>query len=159
MFGDRFVKQPDVVVAAFECLPEWTLVVGGTAARGVVPTDRRRTFPGTVSDEMRDALFASADLVVLSFPPGHRLSSGTLMDAISVGVPVVCSDDASVAEIVARYRLGPRFRSGDARALADAVRNAPAAIDPNDLQDARRDLSNESVARAQLQVLGVAAPP
>ncbi|HEY3673354.1 MAG TPA: glycosyltransferase [Acidimicrobiia bacterium] len=158
LFGEGTLKRRDVVLDAFADLDDWTLVMGGPVADGVVPGPGMATFPGVVDDDTRDRLFAAADLVVLSFAPDYRNESGTLMDAIAAGTPVVCCDDATVAEaVVARFRLGPLFRAGDARSLADAVRAAPAMIDPGDLAAARREHSNRSVARRQLLVMGVVA--
>ena len=116
-------------------------------------------FPGIISNAWRDLLYSAAELVVLSFRPGYRNNSGTLMDAISAGVPVVCSDDTSAAEIVTRYRLGTTFTAGDAEALTDAVRRAPAQIAPADLAAARQEHSNRAVARRQLLMLGIVHLP
>ena len=159
LFGEPVLKQRDVVLDAFDTLDDWTLAVGGPVADGIEPARHCHPFPGVVTDETRDLLFSAADLVVLSFPPAYRNNSGTLMDAISVGVPVVCSDDAAAAEIVTRFRLGTKFTNGDVVALAEAVRRTPATIAAADLTGARRELSNRAVARRQLLVLGILAPP
>ncbi len=140
LFGEPTLKRRDVVLAAFATLDDWTLVVGGPVADGLEPGPRLVTFPGVVDDTTRDRLFAAADLVVLSFTPDYRNESGTLMDAIGAGKPVVCCDDAAAADVVVRFHLGPRYRAGDAASLADAVRRTPAALDPADLDAARRAL-------------------
>jgi glycosyltransferase involved in cell wall biosynthesis len=156
LFGEPALKQRDVVLDAFEALDDWTLVVGGPIADGL---DGRHRFPGVVDDTTRDLLYSAVDLVVLSFRPDYQNDSGTLMDAISFGVPVVCSDDAAVAAIVTQFRLGTRFANSNAAALADAVRQAPARIAAPDLAAARQALSNCAVARRQLLVLGILTPP
>ena len=159
-FGDSILKRPAVVVDAFRELDDWTLVVGGTVADALDDAPHLRTFPSVVSDETRDLLFAAADLVVLSFVPGYLNNSGTLMDAISFGVPVVCSQDAAVAEtVVTRYRVGTCFDADDPRSLVEAVRRAPLALDPADLELVRGELSNRSIARSQLRMLGLAEQP
>ena len=155
LFGEPTLKRRDVVLEAFASLDEWTLVVGGPVADGLEPGPGLLTFPGVVDDASRDRLFAAADVVVLSFTPDYRNESGTLMDAISVGVPVVCCDDAAVVDIVTRFRLGTSFAANDPHSLAAAVRNAPDAIDASDLEAARRAHSNRSVARRQLLAMGI----
>jgi glycosyltransferase involved in cell wall biosynthesis len=153
-FGDSGHKRPSVVDAAFTELDDWTLVVGGTVADMVRDGPRRRIVPSPVSDTKRDLLFAAADLVVLSFIPGYLNNSGTLMDAISFGVPVVCSADAAVARsVVTRYRMGTCFDADDPRSLAEAVRRAPRSLDHADLEAVHRELSNQSIARNQLELL------
>jgi glycosyltransferase involved in cell wall biosynthesis len=159
LFGEPAVKRRDVVLDAFDCLPEWTLAVGGRVAEGVGASSNRIVFPGVVSDETRDRLFAAADLVVLSFPPDHTTGSGTLLDAISFGVPVVASEDATVTRTIVReYRLGTTFEGDDPASLVDAV-NAGPRIDADELARARAELSNERVALRQLELLGLGHSP
>jgi hypothetical protein len=158
LFGEGFLKRRDVVLEAFATLDDWTLILGGPVADGIAPGPGVVTFPGVVDDATRARLFGAADLVVLSFRPDYRNESGTLLDAISSATPVVCCDDAAVAQtVVTRFRLGPTFAAGDARSLADAVRAAPRSIDPSDLAAARREHSNRAVARRQLLVMGIIA--
>jgi hypothetical protein len=158
LFGEPALKRRDVVLDAFALLPDWTLVIGGRVADDVAPTANRVTFPGMVDDETRDLLFAAADVVVLSFRPNYGNDSGTLMDAIAFGVPVVCSEDATVARtIVVPYQLGRTFSADDPTALAGAVRST-CPIPPDQLAAGRRALSNEAVARRQLVALGTVPP-
>lgn len=159
LFGDRAAKDRDTALAAFARLPDWTLVIAGPVAEDVAPSANVVIIPGTVRDETRDRLFAAADLVVLSFAADYGNNSGTLMDAISFGVPVVCTADAAAAGIVQQYRLGLGFAGGDVTSLVDAVHRAPAAIAPADLESARGALSNRAVARRQLLVMGVLDGP
>jgi glycosyltransferase involved in cell wall biosynthesis len=158
VFGERTLKQRELVFDAFDRLPDWTLVVAGTVADDVEATERRMLFPGAHTDEARDVMFAAADLVVLPFPPHYRKNSGTLMDAISTGVPVVCPDDADATEIVVRHHLGTTYTNGDCGALVDAVRHSPDHLDPVHLAAARREHSNAAVARRQLLALGIVDP-
>jgi glycosyltransferase involved in cell wall biosynthesis len=155
LFGDRHAKDRDTVLAAFTRLPEWTLVIAGRVGEGLESSANTVIMPDAVSDETRDRLFAAADLVVLSFTPGYRSNSGTLMDAISFGVPMVCTADAAAAAVVQQYRLGVPFDGGDVTSLIDAVQRAPDAIAAPDLAAARRELSNRAVARRQLLVVGI----
>ncbi len=156
--ASRTSSRSSLVTQAFAGLADWTLVVGGLIAGEVDPSTRVLTFPGVCSDHTRDLLFAAVDVVVLAFTPDYRNNSGTLMDAISIGVPVVCPDDATVAETVVKFRLGGTFHNGDPLDLARAVGEQPRAIAPEDLGAARRELSNTAVARRQLVVLGLLAP-
>ena len=158
LFGDSRLKRRDVVLDAFAGLDRWTLVVGGPMANDLAPRPGLATFPGAVDDAVRDQLFAAVDLVVLSFSADYPNESGTLMDAISAGTPVVCSDDARVAAIVLRHHLGPTFVGDDAESLATAVRHAPASLAPDALATAREEHSNRAVARGQLLVMGLRTP-
>jgi glycosyltransferase involved in cell wall biosynthesis len=150
LFGDVFMKRADTVYAAFAELSDWTLVVGGPIANDVSDPNARRctlvTFPGNVDDATRDALFTAADLVILSFADGYENNSGTLMDAISAGIPVVCSAPSAAATVVESYRIGATFRAGDAADLTDTVRSGAATASPTELAYAREELSNRSVA-------------
>ena len=155
LFGESVLKRREIVLDAFATFDDWTLILGGAVADGVAPAAGVLTF-GVVDDATRDRLFAAVDLVVLSFAPGYRNESGTLMDAIAAGTPVVCCDDAAVAHtIVEPFELGTTFRAGDAVSLADAVREAPSVVDPAHLASARRELSNRAVARRQLLAMGI----
>jgi hypothetical protein len=153
LFGEPALKERELVLDAFEQLPEWTLVIGGPVADGV--DHGPIGFPGVVDDGTRDLLFSAVDLVVLAFAPRYGNDSGTLMDTISLGVPVVCPDDAAATTIVMRYQLGTRFENGDVGSLVEAVRHAPAALDRRQLDAARVALSNRSIARRQLLVVGI----
>jgi glycosyltransferase involved in cell wall biosynthesis len=161
LFGSGFAKHDvNVVFRAFRDLREWRLTVCGEVAdqfddgnfgpwRGPPPI----VCDGFVDAETRDLVYAAADLVVLSFVPGVTASSGRLMDAIAWGVPVVCSAQSAVADIVAEYRLGVLFEPGDAASLMCAVRAAPAFLDPADLARARERFSNRAIAARQLAAL------
>jgi glycosyltransferase involved in cell wall biosynthesis len=150
LFGTRHDgKDIDLVARVFAELPDWQVVVAGRAAHDY----RQRTgareaivVGGYLDDTMRDVVYSAADLVVLSYRPEFQRSSAVLMDALSFGVPVVCSDGSPAADIVREYRLGLVFEPGHPDSLARAVRNVPAHIDPADLARARTDLSNQAVA-------------
>ena len=82
-------------------------------------------------------------------------------DAITWGVPVVCSDGSLPADVVREYRLGTLFRAGDADSLcASRAARVPAAIHPDDLARAALPSLVEprwSVAEQALHALGVFA--
>jgi glycosyltransferase involved in cell wall biosynthesis len=163
VFGSAYAeKDIDVVANVFSELDDWQIVVAGavadlyrqrrTAARDAI------VVRGYVDDATRAALYSAADLVVVSHKPSFRRDSGVLMDAVSWGVPVVCSDGTKAAALVRKYRLGVVFASGDPDSLQQAVRRVPSAIDPADLDRARLELSNRVVARRMLGALGEPAP-
>jgi glycosyltransferase involved in cell wall biosynthesis len=163
VFGSAYTeKDIDVVANAFSELDDWQVVVAGAVA-GLYRQRRTATrdaivIRGYVEDAMRAALYSAADLVVVSHKPSFRRDSGGLMDAVSWGVPVVCSDGTKAAALVRKYRLGLVFVSGDPDSLQQAVRGVPAAIDPADLDRARFELSNRVVARRMLEALWEPTP-
>jgi glycosyltransferase involved in cell wall biosynthesis len=155
-FGDVYMKRSDVVFAAFTELPDWTLVLGGPIANAVSDPNAERcnlvSFPGSVDDATRDALFSAADLVVLSFEQGYPNNSGTLMDAISAGVPVACSDQSAAAGIVESFGVGSTFTCGDPSDLAAKIKHGVTV--PDERFTAARDaLSNARVAAQMLDAV------
>jgi glycosyltransferase involved in cell wall biosynthesis len=132
-------KDVDVVFGAFTGLAGWRLVTGGQV--GGEPAD----------EETRALLYSAADVVVLSFVRDLDRDSGGLMDAIGWGVPVVCSDHSMPADLVRTYRLGTIFTPGDQASLRAALDDVPRQLDPGDLERARHELSNTSIA---LRLLG-----
>jgi glycosyltransferase involved in cell wall biosynthesis len=162
VFGSKHdEKDVDLVARVFADLGDWQLLLGGrigesyrqrTGARDAVVVG------GFVDDEMRAVLYSAADLVVLSFQPSFQRNSGVLMDALSWGVPVVCSDGSPAAEVVREYRLGVVFDPGNPDSLERAIKLAPASIAPADLERARRELSNRAVAARLLDALQYSPP-
>ena len=95
-------KDYEVVWRAFRELPDWCLIVAGPGSsdnyrawakqHGVIE-HQPILFDGFVDEETRDLLHAAADLVVLSFTENNvAADSGTLVDSIAWGLPMVCSD-------------------------------------------------------------------
>jgi glycosyltransferase involved in cell wall biosynthesis len=151
-------KDPTTVFEAFSQLDDWQLVVAGTLADDVPPTTRvLRRYPGFVDERTRALLYSAADLVIISFYPGFFRNSGTLRDAITWAVPVVCSDGSLPSEIVTEYELGTVFQSGNPASLVRAVRAAPSKIDPAQLARARAERSNRVSAQHALAALGFAS--
>ena len=134
-------KDVDVVFRTFAGLSGWRLLTGGQVG-------------GEVADEAtRELLYSAADVVVLSFVADLDRDSGGLMDAIGWGVPVVCSDESMPADIVREYRLGAIFAPGDRASLRQALAEVPRQIDPRDLERARHELSNTTIAIRTLGAL------
>jgi len=158
IFGSKYNKDCDVVWRAFSELEDWRLLIGGhvtdlyIAAGQPLAARRPILIDGFVSNATRELAYSAADLVILSFRPDYERNSGTLMDAISWGIPVVCSERSGAAELVQRFRLGVTFTPGDAQSLANAVRLAPERIHDDDLHRARNDLSNAAVATRFLEL-------
>lgn len=134
-------KDVDVVFRTFAGLSGWRLLTGGQVG-------------GEVTDEAtRALLYSAADVVVLSFVADLNRDSGGLMDAIGWGVPVVCSDESMPADIVREYRLGAIFAPGESASLRAALAEVPERIDPDDLERARHELSNMTIAIRTLGAL------
>ena len=127
-------KDVAVVFRTFAGLSGWRLITGGQV--GGEPAD----------EATRELLYSAADVVVLSFVADLDRDSGGLMDAIGWGVPVVCSDASIPADIVREYRLGTIFTPGDGASLRSALAEVPTEIDPRDLERARLELSNTTIA-------------
>ncbi len=145
----------DVVQRAFALdMLDMTLVVGGKVNRLLDGwrDDRVVRFPGFVSPAQRDQLFAAADVVILSFRDGYERDSGTLMDALSYGRPVVASRGSSAAKLVERHHLGVLFVPGDERSLVHALRQVPSEHDREVLESARAELSDRGVAARFLAI-------
>ena len=117
--------------------------------------------PGFHDATTRDLLPVAADVVVLSFVPGHRRASATLMDAVSTGTPVVASSDSQVAELVERHRLGEVFAAGDPDDLLGLLGRLvehPLTVADDDLRRARASMSLEGIARHHLAATGCDGP-
>jgi len=150
VFGTaREGKDVDVVARVFAELRDWLVVVAGTIAGEYRPrTGARDTIVlgGFVDEMTRSLVFSAADVVVLSFRADYTRTSNVLTDAVSWGVPVVCSEGSPAAAVVDEYRLGTVFAAGNPDALERAVRLAPASIEPAELARARTELSAAAVA-------------
>jgi glycosyltransferase involved in cell wall biosynthesis len=151
-------KDVDLVSRVFDDLTDWQLVVVGRVGddfrqRRAGAGPDAFVLGGFVDNAMRDVVFSAADVVVLSFRRNFRRDSGVLMDAVSFGVPVVCSGDSGPADLVREYRLGAVFEPGDFDSLERAIATAPSRIDPVDLARAQSELSNRAVARRILDAL------
>jgi glycosyltransferase involved in cell wall biosynthesis len=134
-------KDVDVVFRTFAGLSGWRLLTGGQVG-------------GEAADEAtRELLYSAADVVVLSFVADLDRDSGGLMDAVGWGVPVVCSDQSLPADLVREYRLGAVFTPGDGASLRAALAEVPNEVAPRDLERARHELSNTTIALRALGAL------
>lgn len=96
---------------------------------------------GFVDSATRSLAFEAADIAVLSFVAGYRRNSGTFMDAMAHGVPVIVSSESLAADLTERYRVGTTFTAGDAGSLHGALGRVPARIDPAALATIRAEMS------------------
>jgi glycosyltransferase involved in cell wall biosynthesis len=86
----------------------------------LVSRGRARVINRYVSNEEEKQLFAAGDVVLLPYRR-HFGSSGILVRAIGAGLPVIVSDEELIGRLVRERDLGILFRSGDARALQQAI--------------------------------------
>ncbi|CAB4711547.1 unannotated protein [freshwater metagenome] len=162
LFGTHIADHdPLTVVRALAMLGDWQLLVVGSVNQMIDsamadddPLLRRAIrLRGTVSEETRDHALRSVDLSVLSFAAGYSLNSGTLMDAISYGKPIVVSTPSAAAEVVVRYRIGETFLAGDAADLCRAIRAVDHGSIGSSMAGAQEALNNRRIATAHLELL------
>lgn len=154
----------DVVRRAFDLGADrdgTRLVVAGKLTARLDDWDRDDVtrYPGFVSTTVRDQLYSAADVVILSFVDGYHRDSGTLMDALAHGRPVVVSRGSSAAAIVERYGLGVQFDAGDEASLVAALGRVPVELGPEVLAVARAELSVAAVAARLFEIAGFAPVP
>ena len=122
-------KRHDVLVAMLDHLADDTVVVltGGVGAaegalHSLIGASRhadRVVRTGRVSADDLDALLAAAD--VLAFPSEYEGFGAPLVEAMTLGVPVVASDAEAVREVVADAGVIVEGGSDDPAAWATAV--------------------------------------
>jgi glycosyltransferase involved in cell wall biosynthesis len=129
-FGElRGYKDMDVLVDAFA-----QVQAGGLLLVAGYPKDKRlaadlgeaaerdsriRFLPRFVPDERVSDFFAVADVAVV--PRGDGGTSGSLILALSFGVPVVAADTATYRELLGDGEAGWLFEPGDPVSLASAL--------------------------------------
>jgi glycosyltransferase involved in cell wall biosynthesis len=166
VFGEpHAAKDLATAVEAFDGLDGWHLVVAGRCADAIaasgtdVPTNVT-LLAGPATEYTRKLLHHMCDAAILSFIPGHRYDSGTLADAIAVGLPVVVSTPSLAAGTVERFGVGVTFPAGDTGALTDALASLPTADagapDSGPFDKARSALSFTTLAGTYLAAAGLA---
>jgi len=138
-FGDlRGYKDLDLLLGAFReaDLPDAALVVAGASRdervsaglRAAAESDPRvRALVGFVPDERVAELYGACDVAVIARGDGG--TSGALVLALSLGVPVVAADAPAYRDLTGEGAAGWHFRPGDRAALAGALRRAAAERD------------------------------
>lgn len=114
----RAYKGFDLLLEAARDVPEATFAFLGPGGRLDAPIGANVLDVGAVDDAERASWLAAADLLAL--PSAAEIFPVSILEAWSVGTPVVTSDIATLQELVRRSGGGvavPR----DARALADAI--------------------------------------
>jgi beta-1,4-mannosyltransferase len=135
-FGElRGHKDVDVLLDAFARIDRGAvLLVAGhpkdkavAAALGAAADrdPRLRFSPGFVPDQRVADLFAAADVAVVARGDGG--TSGSLILALTFGVPVVAADRPTYRELLADGEAGWLFAPGDPAALAAALEAAVGA--------------------------------
>jgi beta-1,4-mannosyltransferase len=139
-FGElRAYKEVDLLLAAFASapLPKARLVVAGnvkipsvgSAVRAASARDSRIvTLLGFVPEERVAELFHACDVVVL--PRGEPGTSGSLVLALSLGLPVVVADVPTARDLTRESEAGWLFRPHDVSSLRAALESAGA--DPSE---------------------------
>ncbi len=152
-------QSPEVVVEAFRQRPDWQLVIGGKvcARLSAASLEDWETPPlmfGTfVEESVRDNLFASSDLAVLSFVPDFELTSGTVMDAASLGVPILASSGSLAAGLVEQSGAGEVFQAESSQSLLEALDRIDVDLAQQGSTRLREMYSGAVVCRAHLKLL------
>lgn len=151
----REYKDIDVLVAAFERVrsSRAKLVIAGLPLseeaadilRTAASHDGRITLQlGYVPDERVAELFAASDVAVVSRGDGG--TSGVLVLALSLGVPVVAAACDAYEELTRRGDAGWHFRPGDPGSLADLLQRlaeAPEEVTAKRLRAASSGVSTQ----------------
>ena len=151
---------PEVVLEAFQRRPDWQLVIGGAVCERLAPISTADwgtpplMFGNFVEDAIRERLFSSADLVVLSFVSKYRLSSGTVMDAASLRLPIVVSSGSLASDLVEQTGAGEVFDAESPKSLLEALDRLDAERAREGSGRLREMYSLTVVCRAHLDVLG-----
>lgn len=155
-FGDlRAYKELDLVLRAFRAAatPNARLLVTGSigseehaaAVQDSAQSDPRiRPLLGFVPEARVAELFDACDAAVLARGDGG--TSGALILALSLGIPVVAARTATYEQLTGGGMAGWLFEPGDADSLTDAL-EAAAATDPTSLH------ARAEAARAQVERL------
>ena len=141
-FGDlRAYKEIDLLLDAFAKagLPNAALVLAGGAksermtrlAQDAEADSRVHTRLGFVPEARVAELFGACDVVVL--PRGDGGTSGSLILALSLGLPVIAARTPSYEELSGGEEAGWLFEPGDRESLRMALQSA--AADPEDARD------------------------
>jgi glycosyltransferase involved in cell wall biosynthesis len=103
---------------------------------------QRVRYCGRIPFGKTQEVVASYDLLVL---PSRYDGWGVVVnEALCVGVPVICSDQAGAGLLIDKFRAGAKFASGDSHALADLL--AMLASDRSQLQVMREATAKAATA-------------
>lgn len=143
LFAGKFQrrKRPDLVIAAWERLPEprpVLVMVGDGEMRAELEEKRRPgiLFAGFRNQGELPAFYAMADLFVL--PSEDEPWGLAVNEAMACGTAVVVSDQVGCARDLVNDECGRVFPAGDAEALAHALADLPTKGDRPGRAAARR---------------------
>jgi beta-1,4-mannosyltransferase len=154
-FGDvRAYKEIGILLSAFRLAdaPDAVLLVAGAVGNGdaassveaAIAADHRIRPPlGFVPDGQVAELFAASDVAVLSRGDGG--TSGALVLALSMGVPVVSAATETYGELSGDETTGWTFVPGDPRSLRDAIERAARSS-----REEREAMGEAALRRAEL---------
>jgi hypothetical protein len=162
LFGAGHPDQaPEVVLEAFRQRPDWQLVIGGQVCSRVDSPELREwgTPPlmtgGFVDGTVRERLFSSADLAVLSFVRSYRLRSGTVIDAASFCLPILVSAGSQAANLVVESGAGEVYEAESPVSLLEALDRIDLVGAREGSERLRDSCSSAVVCSAHLEELGV----
>ncbi|HET6514608.1 MAG TPA: glycosyltransferase family 4 protein [Thermodesulfovibrionales bacterium] len=158
---DVYGKGLDILLEAYRefhgFFPDVRLVIAGDgrdmttfkAMLADLPTDVRRkiALAGWVSGDQKLDLLCGALFAV--FPSRHEVQSIAALEALACSRPVIVSDIPGFRYVV-RQRAGISFRPGDARSLAEAMKNLMKSSERREMgqrgRDSLQNLSWEAIA-------------
>jgi len=158
------MKGIDVLLAAFRRLAaadasielhlvgDGELLDGFRGELGALGLADRAVFHGYREDT--EVFYADADAVLITSTYGEG-SNGIIKEATAAGVPVIASDLACNAELIAHGIDGLLFRNGDADDLAARVaelRRGDLRFDPQRLRARAREWSDEQMSARYLDL-------
>lgn len=103
-----------------------------------------------IPEDRKDALYRTADLVVLPYT-NFASQSGVLSDAYAYGIPVIGTDVGALGETIREDGSGWVVRAGDAEALAAAILDA---VTDDEARKQKAALINRVAAERSFDAVG-----
>jgi hypothetical protein len=156
-------QAPQPVVDAFRQRPDWQLVIGGQVCTRIDSSSLADwetpplMFAGFIEEAVRDRLFASADLAVVSHVAHLQITSGTVMDAASHRKPILVSSGSLAAGLVERTGAGELFEAESSQSLLEALDRIDLDLAGEGSERLRVMFSPATVCGAHLAALGRSA--
>jgi len=125
------MKGLELLIKAMKMLPEYKLQLVGSFVdkkhekqikKMLVNTENIRAKFGWVSDKERWEHFRNADLAVFPYLKAQN-QSGALIDAISVGIPVVVTKSGGLYEVIELFKCGEVVEKNP-KAIAEGIKKA-----------------------------------
>ncbi len=148
-------KGLDVLLEAFRLLPadkleRYELMLFGVGRIHNPPSNLRiRNFGLIVGEELQREML---NLDVLVVPSAQDNSPNVVIEAISLGIPVVGSDSGGIPELLQQFKL-PIFRNGKSQELSTILEGIPGLFNYQlDTTKARELFSSEAHGEKLLQI-------